>query len=175
MANAKQRKDARTSSNSRPVQRTWIWLAAVAAAVLILGLAGVWLWLGGDQEQTGASQPFITSEQSTDGKTLYEANCASCHGIDGEGQPNWRVPNEQGVYPAPPHNNDGHTWHHPDQQLLDIIAAGGNLPNSAMPGFSGKLTQRQMEAVLAYIKTFWGPDELRFQNEVTQAREKQNQ
>jgi mono/diheme cytochrome c family protein len=79
------------------------------------------------------------------------------------------------VYPAPPHNNDGHTWHHPDQQLLDIIAAGGNLPNSAMPGFSGKLTQRQMEAVLGYIKTFWGPDELRFQNGVTQAREKQNQ
>ena len=149
----------------------WIWIAAVAAAVLIFGLGGIWLLLRSDQGQAGASQASIPSGQLTDGKAIYEANCASCHGINGEGQPNWQIPNEQGVYPAPPHNNDGHTWHHPDQQLLEIIAQGGSLPTTGMPGFEGTLNQARMEAILTYIKTFWGPEQRDFQEKVTRNRQ----
>ncbi|HXV97123.1 MAG TPA: cytochrome c, partial [Anaerolineae bacterium] len=108
---------------------------------------------GGSGSTTGE-----LSVQAVTGKTLYETHCAACHGINGEGQPNWKVPNAEGVYPAPPHNNEGHTWHHADSLLLEIMANGGSLPTSAMPGFKDKLGQAEMEAILAYLKTMWGPE-----------------
>ena len=150
----------------------WKWITAVAA-IIIVGLGGTSLWLGSDREQAGASQASVPAEQLTDGKALYEVSCASCHGIKGEGQPNWKSPNEQGIYPAPPHDNDGHTWHHSDQQLLEIMAQGGSLPATAMPGFEGTLDQVQMEAILTYIKTFWGREQRDFQEQVTRSRQPQ--
>jgi mono/diheme cytochrome c family protein len=108
------------------------------------------------------------------GKALYGQHCATCHGANLEGQPNWKVPDANGVYPAPPHNRDGHTWHHPDSLLLEIMAQGGTMPNRAMPGFGDKLSRDEMEAILAYIKSFWGPKELEFQQEVTKSMQEQS-
>lgn len=96
--------------------------------------------------------------QVTLGRSVYEANCAACHGVNGEGQENWQRPDENGVLPAPPHDGSGHTWHHPDPHLLRIIAEGGQSPGSQMPGYADSLTQAEMEAVLAYIKSFWTPE-----------------
>ena len=48
----------------------------------------------------------------THGAQIYAAACASCHGADLEGQPNWRFRNADGRLPAPPHDETGHTWHH---------------------------------------------------------------
>jgi mono/diheme cytochrome c family protein len=103
------------------------------------------------------------------GKALYMQHCAACHGANLEGQPNWKMPGTGGVYPAPPHTREGHTWHHPDVLLLDIIAQGGTMPNSAMPAFGDKLNRDEIETILIYIKSFWGADELKFQREVTQS------
>lgn len=102
------------------------------------------------------------------GQQVYELHCAACHGLEGEGQPNWKQPNADGVYPAPPHTGDGHTWHHADSLLLQIIADGGSMPNSGMPGYANTLTEEERVAVLAYIKTFWGPHETEFQQQVSQ-------
>ena len=116
----------------------------------------------------GASNtPTGDPVQLAEGKALYEQHCASCHGVNGEGQPNWKLPDADGIYPAPPHNNEGHTWHHPDHQLLAIIAEGGTMPNTQMPSFADTMTPEQMEATLAYIKTFWGEEERKFQEQVT--------
>ncbi|MCB0182785.1 MAG: cytochrome c [Caldilineaceae bacterium] len=105
------------------------------------------------------------------GKTIYEANCAACHGMQGEGQPNWKQAGPDGKLPAPPHDSTGHTWHHPDGLLLEIIAQGGGAPNSDMPAYAETLTQTEMEAVLAYIKTFWDARDLEFQTQVTKQNE----
>jgi mono/diheme cytochrome c family protein len=94
------------------------------------------------------------SPQMAQGRTLYEQHCAGCHGVNGEGQANWQLPDASGNLPAPPHNDGGHTWHHSDAQLLTVIAEGRN----AMPGYEDILTPAQQEAVLAYIKTFWSPE-----------------
>ena len=102
------------------------------------------------------------------GKVLYEQNCAACHGINGEGQPNWKQPNANDVYPAPPHDGSGHTWHHADGLLLQIIADGGTMPKSQMLGFSERLTEEEMRLILDHIKTFWGEQEREFQEQVTQ-------
>tara|TARA_B100001057_G_scaffold439388_1_gene472527 strand:- start:63 stop:362 length:300 start_codon:yes stop_codon:yes gene_type:complete len=49
------------------------------------------------------------------GKLVYKNNCASCHGVNLEGQKQWRQPDADGYMPAPPHDESGHTWHHPDE------------------------------------------------------------
>src|SRR3712207_630865 len=46
------------------------------------------------------------------GRQVYAANCASCHGANLEGQPNWQQDLPAGGRPAPPHDASGHTWHH---------------------------------------------------------------
>ena len=101
------------------------------------------------------------------GQSVYEANCATCHGFQGEGQPNWKEVDENGLRPAPPHDATGHTWHHSDSLLLEIIAKGSAAPGSTMLGYENVLSQEEMKASLEYIKTFWGKEELEFQEQVS--------
>lgn len=122
----------------------------------------------------GARELSADPEVLATGEALYTQHCAACHGANLEGQPNWKVPGATGVYPAPPHNRDGHTWHHPDSVLLEIIAQGGTMPQSAMPAFGDKLNPNEMDAILVYIKSSWGQEELEFQREVTQNMQEQS-
>ncbi|MFY2825148.1 c-type cytochrome [Ruegeria sp. MALMAid1280] len=103
----------------------------------------------------------------TNGQALYAEQCASCHGAHLEGQPNWRTPDENGVLPAPPHDETGHTWHHDNQLLFDYTKLGGAQTlaargikdfNSGMPGFAGALTNDDIWDVLAYIRSTWPDD-----------------
>ena len=99
------------------------------------------------------------------GKTLYQQNCATCHGINGEGQPNWRESLPDGRLPAPPHNGTGHTWHHGDRQLYDTVRNGGL---SGMPAWGDKLAHEQILAGLTYIKTFWNDRERTYQEALSE-------
>ena len=144
-----------------------VWLPVVIAAILLIGGGMAVIYAASSEAAITVNVQPISSAQLAQGEQVYNANCASCHGHNGEGQSNWRQINADGAFPAPPHNSDGHTWHHPDQQLLEIIAKGGSMSNSSMPGFAGTLSEAEMVAVLAYIKIFWGSRELSFQAEVT--------
>ena len=94
------------------------------------------------------------------GKFIYNKNCASCHGISLEGQKNWMSRLPDGLMPAPPHDETGHTWHHSDKYLFmitkygieDII--GQKYPNN-MPAYKDVLTDKEVIAVLSYIKSTW--------------------
>ncbi len=94
------------------------------------------------------------------GAKLYAAHCASCHGAKLEGQPDWRRRLANGRMPAPPHDESGHTWHHPDDMLFGITKHGiaRYAPpgyQSDMPAFAGQLSDEQIWAVLAYLKSHW--------------------
>ena len=95
------------------------------------------------------------------GATLYAQHCAACHGPKLEGQPNWRRPLPNGRMPAPPHDESGHTWHHPDRVLFAITKDGLVPPHapkgyeSDMPAFAAKLSDEEIWAVLAHIKSHW--------------------
>ena len=94
------------------------------------------------------------------GLDVYDQSCASCHGADLQGQPNWRARKADGTLPAPPHDETGHTWHHSDNQLFQLTKWGttavvGGDYESGMPGFSDKLDDADIWAVLAYIKSQW--------------------
>lgn len=100
------------------------------------------------------------------GALVYAQHCTSCHGAKLEGQPRWqqRLPN--GRMPAPPHDESGHTWHHPDEVLFGITKHGLAPPYappgyaSDMPAFAGKLSDEEIRAVLAYIASHWKSPEL---------------
>ena len=94
------------------------------------------------------------------GKLVYKNNCASCHGVNLEGQERWREPDADGYMPVPPHDETGHTWHHPDEYLFlmtkygleEII--GQEYPNN-MPAYKDILSDEEILASLSFIKSTW--------------------
>jgi mono/diheme cytochrome c family protein len=111
--------------------------------------------------------------QVASGRRIYAEHCAVCHGANLEGQPNWMDRKPDGRLPAPPHDVSGHTWHHPDQQLMLITKKGLSavVPGyvSDMPAFENVLTDEQITAVLAYIESNWPPDIRERQRALTRA------
>lgn len=103
--------------------------------------------------------PALDPTAVAEGEVLYRQYCASCHGADLAGDPDWMTPNEDGSFRPPPHDSSGHTWHHPDPLLIEIVRDGGGFPESRMPGFGERLSDEQVESVLAYLKSSWGPEE----------------
>lgn len=95
------------------------------------------------------------------GAKIYAQYCGACHGMKLEGQPNWRQRMANGRMPAPPHDESGHTWHHPDDVLFGITKHGLVPPYapkdypSDMPAFAGTLTDDEIRSVLAWIATHW--------------------
>ena len=116
-----------------------------------------------------ASPQTATAQTRTDdavaGQVLYQENCASCHGVNLEGEPDWRSTKADGLLPAPPHDETGHTWHHGEGLLFNYTKFGGQEAlaqqgvdfNSGMPGFAEQLSDQQIWDILTYIKSTW-PD-----------------
>ena len=118
--------------------------------------------------------PILDSEEIALGQTIYEQHCAACHGFALEGQPDWKTQNEDGTFKAPPHNADGHTWHHADAQLIEAVQLGGSRfdgvdvgGTSPMPAYQDVLSEAEITAVLTYIKSSWPEDIRQAQWEVT--------
>jgi mono/diheme cytochrome c family protein len=131
--------------------------AGAAAVVVVAVAAAIWEpWRM--QDSADADNPRLVA----DGRAVYAEHCASCHGKNLEGQPSWRERLPNGRLPAPPHDANGHTWHHPDRQLFEITKNGvaGMVPGyqSDMPAFASSLSDEQIWAVLAFIKSRWLDD-----------------
>jgi mono/diheme cytochrome c family protein len=108
--------------------------------------------------------PTLHPDAVAQGEALYQQHCAVCHGAELQGAPDWKKSLADRSYPPPPHDNSGHTWHHPDELLLDITANGGDpATNAKMPAFKDKLSEAQMITILAFIKSKWGREEREFQ------------
>jgi mono/diheme cytochrome c family protein len=137
------------------------WLAGFAV-LGVLTIAGAGLWMGwGGSNVDGA----VSAERIALGRSLYAEHCASCHGANLEGQPNWRKRLPNGRMPAPPHDASGHTWHHSDEALFRVTREGsaaiaGRGYESDMPGFGDVMTDDEIKAVLAFIKSTW-PERIR--------------
>lgn len=129
------------------MKRAWLGAAAVALAAC--------------SRQGPAVPDLDDAARIAAGQAVYARHCAGCHGASLEGQPNWtqRLPN--GRLPAPPHDDSGHTWHHPMQVLFAITKHGLAPPHapagyeSDMPAFGERLSDEEIWAVLAYIRSRW--------------------
>jgi mono/diheme cytochrome c family protein len=97
------------------------------------------------------------------GKIIYQNNCISCHQVNLVGVENWKDLDEDGHRKSPPLNGTGHTWHHDDATLHNIIKYGlvklVKNYQGKMLGFEDKLKDKDIDSVLAYIKNFW-PDDM---------------
>ena len=136
-------------------------LAGFAGAVLTVVVTGVVWHVVHDDNGPGAdaSDPELVSL----GADVYHRHCAACHGRNLEGEPDWRRRRADGTLPAPPHDATGHTWHHSDELLFRLTRDGpaaiaGDDYRSAMPAYADILSDREIWAVLAYIKSRWPAD-----------------
>ena len=152
-------------------QRTLIWGGSAALALLAAGGLAAWILMSGGNQ----ANPNNAAQVAL-GKALYAQHCASCHGVKLEGQPEWRERKPDGKMPAPPHDATGHTWHHPDDVLFGITKQGitAYAPpgyESDMPAFGGVLTDQQIWALLAYLKSTW-PLEIQARQSILKQQEK---
>lgn len=133
-------------------------LALTSLAVAALAVLWSMTW---DRGQASALIDYRNPEATAAGAAIYAENCAACHGAALEGEtPDWRNPGPDGLLPAPPHDDSGHTWHHPDELLFRITKFGseavvGRGYRSNMLGFGNVLSDAEILDVLAYIKSTW--------------------
>jgi mono/diheme cytochrome c family protein len=131
-----------------------------------------WLWIA------ALVAGCDSAEKLELGKKIYVQECASCHGLKLEGQPDWRRKLVNGRMPAPPHDDSGHTWHHPDEVLFGITKHGLVPPYappgypSDMPAFAGKLSDAEIRAVLAYIASHWSAEVKKARGEMLRSHAK---
>ncbi|OAB58212.1 cytochrome C [Leptolyngbya valderiana BDU 20041] len=136
----------------------------IPALLIAAGLAvGLFVFLQRPGPSQAVLQPADTEIVQL-GAEIYAAECAACHGAELEGQANWRTRRADGRLPAPPHDPSGHTWHHPDAHLfamtkLGVQALVGPDYESDMPAYGETLSDREIMAVLSYIKSTW-PEEI---------------
>ena len=111
--------------------------AWILAFVLMAGLGlGAFIGIGClvDANTCPGSSP--PKQTSTDGETLFLANCAACHGIDGSGS-------------RGPSLISGPGGELSLEELMARISNGKRL--AGMPKFEGVLTEEQIQAVAGYV------------------------
>jgi len=139
--------------------RTIRWVVGGGTTAVLALAAGLVWWIITGREPT---QPNPDSARLVArGKVIYAQYCASCHGANLEGQPNWRERLPNGRLPAPPHDATGHTWHHSDNELFGMVKTG--IPEivpgyqTDMPKYDGILSASDIWAVLSFIESTWPP------------------
>ena len=76
----------------------------------------------------------ITAEQPTDGKSIFTANCGSCHTLSDAGTAGAVGPNLDEARPS-------------RETVVDLVTNG----RGAMPSFADSLDQQQIDAVAEYV------------------------
>jgi mono/diheme cytochrome c family protein len=134
------------------------WVVGGTATVIVLAAGLIsWMVAGAEPTKPGPDSPSLVAR----GKLIYSQQCASCHGVNLEGQPNWRERLPNGRLPAPPHDATGHTWHHSDKELSAMIKTG--IPEivpgyqTDMPKYEDILSAGDIWAVLSFIESTWPP------------------
>ena len=144
------------------MQNIWLGCSAVLCGVVLSACGPRSTSVAVDSSNTALVQQ---------GQSLYQTHCASCHGVNLEGQPEWRTRKADGRLPAPPHDDTGHTWHHPMPMLQEIVKFGLVPPNapegyvSDMPAFKNSLDDAQIAAVLSFIQSRWSAESRAFRRE----------
>ena len=156
-----------TELSPRQTGRGSLIVGFVVGLAVILLIGGLWLRFGSPFTWPSALSIAVrNSLQERRGEEVYNANCLSCHG----------GPTGGSITDSPPrHNANGHTWHHPDCALRQMVREGSggifevNAPDAPkMQPFKDRLSSEDIDAALAYIKTMWTPGQRQLQRSFTQ-------
>ena len=96
------------------------------------------------------------AQNQPEGRKLYDAYCASCHGEKGKGDGV-----AAGSLPVKPkdHTNGAVMNSMTDQSLVDVISKGGGATgkSSFMPAWGASLSEKQIKEIVVYIRTLAVP------------------
>jgi mono/diheme cytochrome c family protein len=110
---------------------------------------------GALQAPLGADR-LLSVEAVVRGARLYQEHCAQCHGPEAQGHPDWENPK---VIAAPPLNGTGNEWKRRKADLVAIIRRGAKRgQETTMPGWDGRLTDQEIEDVIAWFQALWPMD-----------------
>lgn len=87
----------------------------------------------------------VRAQQPADGASVYTKNCASCHGVHGTPSP--AMAHGMGI----PDLAAASAATVSDSVLREVVLNG---KGRTMPAYKTRLTPAQVEAVIAYIRTF---------------------
>ena len=89
------------------------------------------------------------------GSALYADYCESCHGAGGIGEsPEDPAAQDEFGFKAPALNDDMHAWHHSDAGLRATINEGSPR-NDRMAAWQDVLSDNEIDAIIAYVKSTW--------------------
>jgi len=128
-------------------------LRRLCRAALLLALAG----LAPASASRAVRARFADADDRAlvvQGRHVYAARCAGCHGRALQGQPLWQLDDDDRARRAPALDATGHSWQRGDAELFRIVASGAP-PGGGMPGFAASLPERDVLAVIAFIKARW--------------------
>ncbi len=128
------------SDSNRPVSGFQRLLGAAAGALIFVA-AGLGMWYA-DTRKSGTSRIHAESgegELLQLGRSVYGTHCATCHGRDLQGHPDWH-PKGDMLFKPPP--LDGTARHRSNDELFEIIGRG----------FSSTLTEREILATIEYLQ-----------------------
>ena len=103
----------------------------------------------------GQSKRWYSDDQVKQGQHLFQKKCAKCHGVNAEGEPDWRQTDENGEYPPPPLNGLAYARHHTLDQLRQQIQVGSGMAKGEMPAFINKISTTDIDAVIAFFQSKW--------------------
>ena len=124
--------------------------------------AGINIALEKQKDQSSTENNFADLSEA---KTLYQQNCSNCHGIYMQGAKNWMSEKDNdGMNLPPPLNGTGHTWHHSEDLLFNIIKYGGYYYDEKYEGkmlsFENNLSDDEIYSIISYIYNSW-PNEIK--------------
>ena len=142
----------RSQQSQRPSLRYGVLLLPFLASLLAA-------WRLAPQAQPSAPPSIAAHSQRTSltrveetGKRLYVTICAYCHGMNGDGfglnAPNLAVPPRD-------HTDAAYMASRTDEQLFAVIKYGGAAQGKSalMPPWGGRLSDREIAALVAYLRT----------------------
>jgi mono/diheme cytochrome c family protein len=127
---------------SRKIAIGVLWGAALLAAVVCMRLV-----VGSAVAQAAAQKRICraVSPPESEAESLFKQHCAQCHGSDGRA---YMAPGEVGV--ARTFTDRRWQAEVSDRRLINSITRG----REGMPSFKGRLSRKQIKALVAYVRKF---------------------
>jgi mono/diheme cytochrome c family protein len=120
-------------------------IVLVHAACIILALGILFLNSGCQSDSPLAMQQANYPKDKVDAAVLFKENCAKCHGMDGRAKTfHGRLVGAQNFTDAKWRTNVT------DEEMSNAIKKGPE----AMPAFEKKLSQAEIDALVAYVRSF---------------------
>lgn len=114
-------------------------------AVLLVGMALIFpLYRWFEPTNRSASREAHIESLAETGEDLWGFNCASCHGLNGEG----------GVGPALNSKQFLQAATDPQIELLVAVGVPGSQMGAYSQDFAGPLTSEQIKAVVTYVRSW---------------------